>query len=104
MLVDLGRNDVGRVASAGSVSVDALMDIERYSHVMHISSTVTGARNTLCLLYVHVNQKNYLLGRVIQQLVHFVGYSPGSVSVDALVDIERYSHGMYIASTVYIIL
>ena len=42
MLVDLGRNDVGRVCAPGSVSVDALMEIERYSHVMHISSTVTG--------------------------------------------------------------
>jgi anthranilate synthase component I len=43
MLVDLGRNDVGRVAEAGSVAVTRLMDIERYSHVMHISSTVKGA-------------------------------------------------------------
>lgn len=42
MLVDLGRNDVGKVAQMGSVSVDKLMEIERYSHVMHISSTVTG--------------------------------------------------------------
>ncbi len=42
MLVDLGRNDVGRVARTGSVKVDRLMDVERYSHVMHISSTVTG--------------------------------------------------------------
>ena len=42
MLVDLGRNDVGRVARPGSVSVDRLMEVERYSHVMHISSTVTG--------------------------------------------------------------
>ncbi|KAL8462953.1 hypothetical protein ACS0TY_033819 [Phlomoides rotata] len=42
MLVDLGRNDVGKVAKPGSVSVDRLMNIERYSHVMHISSTVTG--------------------------------------------------------------
>lgn len=42
MLVDLGRNDVGRVAARGSVRVDRLMDIERYSHVMHISSTVSG--------------------------------------------------------------
>lgn len=42
MLVDLGRNDVGRVASSGSVVVEKLMEIERYSHVMHISSTVTG--------------------------------------------------------------
>ena len=42
MLVDLGRNDVGRVAKPGTVSVDRLMEVERYSHVMHISSTVTG--------------------------------------------------------------
>ena len=42
MLVDLGRNDVGRVAEMGTVSVDKLMEVERYSHVMHISSTVTG--------------------------------------------------------------
>jgi anthranilate synthase component I len=42
MLVDLGRNDVGRVAKPGTVIVDRLMEVERYSHVMHISSTVSG--------------------------------------------------------------
>jgi anthranilate synthase component 1 len=42
MLVDLARNDVGRVARYGSVSVDELMVIERYSHVMHIVSSVSG--------------------------------------------------------------
>ncbi|EEF35519.1 anthranilate synthase alpha subunit 1, chloroplastic [Ricinus communis] len=42
MLVDLGRNDVGKVSKYGSVTVEKLMNIERYSHVMHISSTVTG--------------------------------------------------------------
>ncbi|MBI5598799.1 MAG: anthranilate synthase component I [Deltaproteobacteria bacterium] len=42
MLVDLGRNDVGRVAKAGTVHVDELMAIERYSHVMHIVSNVQG--------------------------------------------------------------
>ena len=42
MLVDLGRNDVGRVAEPGTVSVPRLMEIERYSHVMHIVSHVTG--------------------------------------------------------------
>ena len=40
MLVDLGRNDVGRVARVGSVEVDQLMTIERYSHVMHIVSNI----------------------------------------------------------------
>jgi anthranilate synthase component 1 len=42
MLVDLGRNDVGRVSVAGSVQVSELMVIERYSHVMHIVSNVRG--------------------------------------------------------------
>jgi len=41
MLVDLGRNDVGRVAETGSVQVDELMVIEKYSHVIHIVSNVT---------------------------------------------------------------
>ena len=42
MLVDLGRNDVGRVAIAGTVRVDRLAHIERYSHLMHLVSQVTG--------------------------------------------------------------
>lgn len=42
MLVDLGRNDVGRVAEIGSVEVDELMVVERYSHVMHIVSNIRG--------------------------------------------------------------
>lgn len=42
MLVDLGRNDVGRVCKFGSVSVTELMSIENYSHVMHIVSTIHG--------------------------------------------------------------
>ena len=42
MLIDLGRNDVGRVSQAGSVSLTENMVIERYSHVMHIVSNVTG--------------------------------------------------------------
>ncbi|MEB3124909.1 MAG: anthranilate synthase component I family protein [Synechococcales bacterium] len=42
MLVDLGRNDLGRVCNPGSVKVDELMIVERYSHVMHIVSNVVG--------------------------------------------------------------
>jgi anthranilate synthase component 1 len=42
MLIDLGRNDVGRVSSIGSVVLSDVMSIERYSHVMHITSNVTG--------------------------------------------------------------
>jgi len=42
MLVDLGRNDIGRIAEIGSVHVDKYLSIERFSHVMHIGSTVSG--------------------------------------------------------------
>jgi anthranilate synthase component 1 len=42
MLVDLGRNDMGRVSEPGSVRVTQFMDVERYSHVMHLVSHVTG--------------------------------------------------------------
>jgi len=42
MLVDLGRNDLGRVSEIGSVGLESFMEIERYSHVMHIVSTVEG--------------------------------------------------------------
>ena len=42
MLVDLGRNDLGRVSEVGSVELASFMEIERYSHVMHIVSTVEG--------------------------------------------------------------
>lgn len=42
MLVDLGRNDVGIVSTPGTVKLERVMDVERYSHVMHLSSTVTG--------------------------------------------------------------
>jgi anthranilate synthase component 1 len=42
MLVDLGRNDLGRVCDYGTVTVDAMMEVELYSHVMHIVSAVSG--------------------------------------------------------------
>ncbi|GIS02603.1 MAG: hypothetical protein CM15mP103_11540 [Gammaproteobacteria bacterium] len=52
MLIDLGRNDLGRVSEAGSVSLTENMVIERYSHVMHIVSNVTGARVRACLRWM----------------------------------------------------
>lgn len=42
MLVDLGRNDIGKVSELGTVKVEEYLSIERFSHVMHIGSTVTG--------------------------------------------------------------
>lgn len=59
MLVDLGRNDVNRVCEPGSVKVDSLMHVEKYSHVMHIVSNVSGTLregyNTI--LYVNIEIK-----------------------------------------------
>jgi anthranilate synthase component 1 len=48
MLVDLGRNDVGRVARVGSIQLPDVMIVERYSHVMHLSSTVVGQLRDDC--------------------------------------------------------
>ncbi len=42
MLVDLGRNDIGKIAAIGSVRVDKYLSVERFSHVMHLGSTVSG--------------------------------------------------------------
>lgn len=51
MLVDLGRNDLGKISKFGSVKLDKYMEIERYSHVMHIGSTVEGEiREDCCTL------------------------------------------------------
>src|SRR5438876_2454705 len=51
MLVDLARNDVGRIADFGSVRVTEMMNIERYSHVMHIVSNVTGRLRNGCTAF-----------------------------------------------------
>ena len=51
MLVDLGRNDLGRVSVLGSVEVDELMVIEKYSHVTHIVSNVIGTIRPDCTGY-----------------------------------------------------
>jgi anthranilate synthase component 1 len=45
MLVDLGRNDLGRIAQMGTVSVDRQMEVERFSHVMHLTSRISAQLN-----------------------------------------------------------
>ena len=50
MLVDLGRNDIGRISEYGSVEVTQFMAIEKYSHVMHIVSNVRGKLTKACPL------------------------------------------------------
>jgi anthranilate synthase component 1 len=51
MLVDLGRNDIGRVSEPGTVRVTQLMDVEHYSHVMHIVSNIVGKLRPDMTLY-----------------------------------------------------
>lgn len=48
MLVDLGRNDLGKISQFGTVKVEKLHSIERFSHVMHIGSTVSGKIRAEC--------------------------------------------------------
>ena len=130
MLVDLGRNDLGRVSEYGSVQVGDFMAIENYSHVMHIVSSVTGQmrdgvgaldalRSVLPagtrprggdekedlrletelaedpkeraehIMLVDLGRND--LGRVSEY---------GSVHVDKLMSVERYSHVMHLVSAV----
>lgn len=58
MLVDLGRNDLGKISKFGSVAVEKYMAIERYSHVMHIGSTVRGE---ICDNYTALNAVDAVL-------------------------------------------
>ena len=48
MLVDLARNDLGRVCRYGSIAVSSMLQLEYYSHVMHLTSTVTGKLRDNC--------------------------------------------------------
>ena len=63
MLIDLGRNDVGRIAEPGSVDVGEQFGVERYSHVMHIASEVTG-RLRQGLSYADVLRATFPAGTV----------------------------------------
>jgi len=72
MLVDLGRNDLGRVCEPGTVEVVDFMSVERYSHVMHIVSTVTG---------------RVADGRVEVQVVEHLGHPAALQPPDVLADL-----------------
>jgi len=63
MLVDLGRNDIGRVSEAGTVRLSQSMKVERYSHVMHIVSEVTGRLRKDCDL-IHLIKATFPAGTV----------------------------------------
>ena len=68
MLVDLGRNDLGKISRFGSVQVEKLHSIERYSHVMHIGSTVRGEIRDDCVIGELENNKRGIYGGAIGYL------------------------------------
>lgn len=78
MLIDLGRNDVGRVAKTGEVKVTDQMVVERYSHVMHIVSNVTG------------QVKDGVTAMDVLRAVHPAGTLSGAPKIRAMEIIDEY--------------
>ena len=92
MLVDLGRNDIGRVAEYGAVEVPEFMRVERYSHVMHIVSSVRG------VLRADVSPTEAL----------FAGFPAGTVSgapkiraMEIINELEEHARGVYAGAVLY---
>ncbi len=86
MLVDLGRNDLGRLAEPGSVTVDKLMQIERFSHVMHMTSYVS-AKLRAGLDALDVLQATFPAGTV--------SGAPKIRAMEIIADLERLPRGPY---------
>jgi anthranilate/para-aminobenzoate synthase component I len=93
MLVDLGRNDVGRVARPGTVNVDRLMEVERYSHVMHISSTVSGELKDGCTS-IDALRAAFPAGTV--------SGAPKIRAMEIIADLEPDQRGVYAGSLGYV--
>jgi anthranilate synthase component I len=92
MLVDLGRNDLGRVCKYGSVKVNELMNVERYSHVMHIVSDVTGELNA--------NQDAYSLIRATFPAGTVSG-APKVRAMEIIDELEPTRRGLYAGAVGY---
>ena len=93
MLIDLGRNDVGRVAEAGTVEVGERFVIERYSHVMHIVSEVTGALQH-GLSYADVLRATFPAGTV--------SGAPKVRALEVIRDLEPVKRNVYSGAVGYI--
>ena len=92
MLVDLARNDVGRVSGFGTVRVTELMEIERYSHVMHIVSNVTGHLRTGCTGF-HLVKATFPAGTV--------SGAPKIRAMQIISELERTRRGCYAGAIGY---
>ena len=93
MLIDLGRNDVGRVSEAGSVEVGERFVIERYSHVMHIVSEVTGTLQP-GLSYADVLRATFPAGTV--------SGAPKIRALEVIGELEPIKRNVYAGSIGYI--
>ena len=92
MLVDLGRNDVGRVAEMGSVSVEDFMVVERYSHVMHLVSSVRGRLRKGCDAF-DVFSASFPAGTV--------SGAPKIRAMEIIEELERQKRGPYAGAVGY---
>ncbi|KAH6574538.1 hypothetical protein BASA50_007705 [Batrachochytrium salamandrivorans] len=92
MLVDLGRNDVNRVCDPNTVKVDSLMHIERYSHVMHIVSNVSGT--------LREDQTRYDAFRSIFPAGTVSG-APKVRAMELIYELEKEKRGVYAGSVGY---
>jgi len=92
MLVDLGRNDVGRIAETGSVIVSDLMNIEKYSHVMHLVSSVKGkVKDNLDAF--HVFEATFPAGTVTG--------APKIRAMEIIEELEKIKRGFYAGAVGY---
>jgi anthranilate synthase component 1 len=86
MLVDLGRNDLGRVSEFGTVSVDQLMKVETYSHIMHLTSEVSG-RLRPGLDAIDVLRATFPAGTL--------SGAPKVRAMELITELEPYARGLY---------
>lgn len=93
MLVDLGRNDLGKVAEFGSVQCDAYMEIERYSHVMHIVSQVSGKLR---------EDKDFFDAFIACLPAGTVSGAPKLRAMEIIAELEQEARGAYAGSIGYL--
>lgn len=93
MLVDLGRNDIGKVAKEGSVQLDSFKEVERYSHVMHIVSNVSG----------QLREDKDFYDAIISCLpAGTVSGAPKKRAIEIIAELENESRGAYAGAIGYL--
>lgn len=93
MLVDLGRNDIGRVSKFGTVHCDSFMEIERYSHVMHIVSNVTGEMSA---------DKDFYDAFISCMPAGTVSGAPKLRAMEIIAELEPHARGAYAGAIGYL--